>query len=404
MCRSGLLSWASKHLTFVKWFFIRKSFDCFEVNGKYIYFHRDEDSRVNGARFWNQLAHAMAADQKKMVLNRPDVVLVNVDVSPLLMGYFVMMRIPVILRVDGIYLEKPTLSLIRKVNLARGFLLLISYFAHKLKVDPKAKTFNFFHRNAPIYLKYLLSKRVIYQSEFSASSFKFLDLKKANSIILNGAAKGKAFNSCSARSEIRLSTIFAGGKRANKRLVELVDFVDWASESQNYAIHLTIIGFDNDDLPNEFSNSILQKLENKTLFTLLPKFGWVDDNGVLGNELLRTHAFITFTFRDPCPNVVVEAQSYGVPVIALQSGGVPEIVGRGGRLVPLDDYNGSMLWSNLTSEDYPVIDRWAVLNAMVDVRDNLREFQMRARENFERYLEINVAAQKYTSAVDEIFE
>ena len=157
-------------------------------------------------------------------------------------------------------------------------------------------------------------------------------------------------------------------------------------------------------MPNEFSDSILQKLENKNLFTLVPKFGWVDDDGVLGTELLRTHAFVTFTFRDPCPNVVVEAQSYGVPVIALDSGGVPEIVGKGGRLVPLDDLNGSMLWSNLSSVDYPVIDRRAVLLAIVDIRDNLKTFQMRARENFEKYLEINVVAQKYTSAVDEIFK
>ena len=36
----------------------------------------------------------------------------------------------------------------------------------------------------------------------------------------------------------------------------------------------------------------------------------------------KSDAFITFTYRDACPNIIVEAMSFSLPVIAFDSGGM----------------------------------------------------------------------------------
>lgn len=50
-------------------------------------------------------------------------------------------------------------------------------------------------------------------------------------------------------------------------------------------------------------------------------------------ELLRSHdIFITASRNDPCSNSVLEALACGLPVVARNSGGHPELVGEGGEL------------------------------------------------------------------------
>lgn len=52
----------------------------------------------------------------------------------------------------------------------------------------------------------------------------------------------------------------------------------------------------------------------------------------LSQELRKHDVFITATRNDCCSNCILEAQACGLPVVALSSGGTPEIVGRGGKL------------------------------------------------------------------------
>ena len=50
-------------------------------------------------------------------------------------------------------------------------------------------------------------------------------------------------------------------------------------------------------------------------------------------QLLREHdLFITASQNDPCSNSLLEAVGCGLPVVALNSGGHPELIGDGGRL------------------------------------------------------------------------
>lgn len=55
-------------------------------------------------------------------------------------------------------------------------------------------------------------------------------------------------------------------------------------------------------------------------------------SSALADELRAHDIFLTASRDDPCSNALLEAMSCGLPVVALSSGGHPEIVGSGGML------------------------------------------------------------------------
>ena len=81
-----------------------------------------------------------------------------------------------------------------------------------------------------------------------------------------------------------------------------------------------------------------------------------------------------FKYKDPCPNVVIEALACGLPVIGSQSGGLPELVGKhAGMLLPVGDS-----WEQLK---YPQVGD--VTRAVLEVGRNLDAFQQAARRRAE---------------------
>ena len=52
----------------------------------------------------------------------------------------------------------------------------------------------------------------------------------------------------------------------------------------------------------------------------------------LAKKLIDAHVFVTASQKDPCSNSLLEAMHCGLPAVALNDGGHPEIVGKGGEL------------------------------------------------------------------------
>jgi glycosyltransferase involved in cell wall biosynthesis len=65
----------------------------------------------------------------------------------------------------------------------------------------------------------------------------------------------------------------------------------------------------------------------------------------LGEELAHLYdaaeLFVSLSWRESFPLAVVEAMSFGVPVVASRWGGAPEVVGEAGRLVDPRDTEGA---------------------------------------------------------------
>ncbi len=108
----------------------------------------------------------------------------------------------------------------------------------------------------------------------------------------------------------------------------------------------------------------------------LPEENWID---VLGrftqseapNLYKKGHLLLHLKSLDPCPTFVLEAIASGLPVVALENGGLPEM---------LDSNSGILIPSKEDFEvfHYPSPD--AVADAILKVKDNLIEFSRGARE------------------------
>lgn len=57
----------------------------------------------------------------------------------------------------------------------------------------------------------------------------------------------------------------------------------------------------------------------------------------LAKELEKKHIFISAAFDEPCSNSIIEAMHVGLPVIGHNSGGTPEVVGKGGEFFSTEE-------------------------------------------------------------------
>lgn len=120
-----------------------------------------------------------------------------------------------------------------------------------------------------------------------------------------------------------------------------------------------------------------------------------DWRGVLPHEdipaLQRSaHLFFSSDLNAACPNSVIEAMACGTPVIAFDTGAIPELVGdRGGRVVP---YGGDP-WK-LDPPDIP-----SLAKASLEVLDNLESFRSSARARAEEMFDVNSMVDRYLEAL-----
>ncbi len=145
---------------------------------------------------------------------------------------------------------------------------------------------------------------------------------------------------------------FVGRLTRDKGVVDLVDAVTACST----APHLALIGGfeEGDPVPTE----TLRRIESDDEITHVP---WLDDVGV-AYAAIDLLAFASY--REGLPNVPIEAQRSGRPVVGYRATGTVDAVGHdvGGRLVDVGDVAG------LTAE----------IDAMLSDRSRLDEFGRRA--------------------------
>ena len=126
--------------------------------------------------------------------------------------------------------------------------------------------------------------------------------------------------------------IFSGRINKDKGIAELIDAILLLKDLPN--IKLMIIGstfFGNATTENNFVRNLKDKakaIEKNLVFT-----GFVPYDQMPYYLQLADIAVIPSIWNDPFPTTVLEAQAMGLPIIASNSGGIPEEIGQGNAII-----------------------------------------------------------------------
>jgi glycosyltransferase involved in cell wall biosynthesis len=357
-----------------------------------VYF--DPTKITSGQRFFRELSRTLA-DRSVPFSARPAAVLFNVSAPLAEIVRAKIRRQRIAIRIDGLYFDR----------LSRAFLATFSPpVSAMLSVGRKterggwrAHAANFLNCNYTGFVRMALADHIIYQSEFSRAVHGHAFARKPTDVIVNGARFHGVDTPRAPRCDgaIHLVTIY-DEYRPSKRIDQLIEFVRWARESRQVDLRLTIVGYTG-RLPASVGPAIKELIEHAPYISTLPKFS--DLTGAPGDALYAADMYITFTFRDSCPNAVVEAMAHGLPVVGVASGGLPDIVGDAGVLVPGDDFPEGLFCAHRFESDFPVIDFDAVLQGVQRVAAQPWRYRELVVRRFQTDLDLEVAAQRYDAVM-----
>jgi glycosyltransferase involved in cell wall biosynthesis len=351
-----------------------------------VYF--DPAKTTSGQRFFAGLYRALGAEARPLA-QRPRAVLFNVS-APL--SKILVARLSgqtIVLRIDGLYFDRLSPAFI--ATFARPIMGLLRLGLKFPRLHEALAGFaNLVNQNYTAFLRILLAHRVIYQSRFSQRVHARYFPRKQSEIIVNGAryCGGERRR---ADGSIRLITIFDEWKPA-KRIGDVCEFVSWARESRGLPVTLTILGYTG-RVPAGFTQKAKDVIESAPYIRRLPPF--VGFEGEVRSALLESDIYVTFTYRDPCPNAVVEAMAHGLPVVAIASGGVEDIVRDAGVLVPADDFERGFFSDHRFGSDFPPIDYELVMGAVQSVMAAMGQFRETVKRRFAEELDLDIVAERY---------
>ena len=357
----------------------------------------DPTKTTSGQRFFGELCRALSSDALPLE-EVPAVVLFNVSAPWRLILRAKLKGQKVVLRVDGLYCDRlcsaflasfrwpvrQILSLGLRTGLARDFLTFVA---------------NLLNQNYGGFSRILMADWIVYQSQYSHKVHQRYFPRKQSTIIVNGAIwHARERNWCAGHGErgsIRLVVIYDDWKPA-KRMSDVVRFVQWANETRKVAVELSIIGYTGKTAVGS-SGDMKEIIEGRPFIRTLPRFGSFSSE--LSDVLFECDIYLSFSYRDPCPNVVVEAMAHGLPVVGIGSGGIPDIVGRAGVLLPSDDFEDGFYAAHRYEHAFPPIDFAEVLKSIQLVMANYADYQAQVRERFKTQLGIEVVAERYATVL-----
>jgi glycosyltransferase involved in cell wall biosynthesis len=363
----------------------------------YIFFEKSKTT--NGARFFSNL-NDFLSDTSCKKYSDASVVLFNISATFTSILKAKLSGKKVVIRAATLYFDSFSPSSIKNFPvITRSFILLLQ----KIGVGNRILAFltNFIDGNFKVLFKVFLANHIIYQSEFARKIYLPFVKHISSSVILNGSinrySRRSDLNNKISNGELQLVTIY-DEYRLSKRMYDLFNFIIWLNEEKKLSIKLVILGYSgkwNDSYPDD-----MVTLLNKPYFIKAPKFSEFSDSHE--EYFFNSVSYITFSFRDACPNVIVESLSYGLPILGLNSGGISEIVGRAGILLS-DNFNDEDYYSNHRFvHDFPVISFEKMYLGLLNLISNNNAYRASARKQFSNKLDIKVISSMYKSLLEKI--
>jgi len=230
---------------------------------------------------------------------------------------------------------------------------------------------------------------VIYQSDFCRQSANhFLISPEAGWEILFNPVETQLFKPLPSNHNTKAFTLILGGNQYERYRFEMAIVALKEVVKQHPDARLIVTGklWDPDPGTEEWVRTYLNQsgLFEKVEFT--GPYTQQEAPEILN----KGHILLHTKFNDPCPSIVIEALSCGLPVVYLDSGGTPELVGEAGVGVPVQ-----------TSWEKNELPAPKLISDAVDVvMDNHEEYSQAARQ---RAMDV-FTLEKYVQAHYRIFE
>ncbi len=249
--------------------------------------------------------------------------------------------------------------------------------------------------NAPIFEAIDRADAIVFQSDFSRrfiSHYYGKPIDKPWAIIHNGV-DNQLFSPREKRFDPdRARLLFTGAIHPQKRLHEALRlFRMWNKPDWKFLVAGGLLHYPpylDDALQDAYGDAVLQPAPNVHYWGNQPRARL---------PKLMAAADICFfpSYRDSCPNAVLEALASGLPVLCERSGGIPELVGNGGVIVgdgtdDLEPRNYQTSWDSIV-----LLDDTLFTEAIEDMVANYSDYRERALARAQE-LDISHTVRKYT--------
>lgn len=345
---------------------------------------------TSGQRFFTNLYNELS----NLISNgNPRLIFFNISAPIMDILLAKLKRKKIVIRVDGIYFDRLS------KNFNNEFNFIIRFFLNFSLKNNFFKSFfsffaNFLNQNNTAFLRMILADKIIYQSKFSQSLYKDFFFYKPYDIILNGAYFKKTKNK--PNTEFINVIAIHDSYRPSKRIDEIVKFINWNNINNDKKIYLNLLGFDN-KFPDVVSENIIDLVNSNNYIKTYPRFKEFDSD--IEDIINKSDLAISFSYRDACPNTVIELMSYSIPFVYYKSGGLPEIIkdaGIGLTYIDSDNYYTSHRFEN----NFPPINYLDVLKAIIEIKKNRKYYEIKVSNRFKNELDMKVIAQKYIKALE----
>lgn len=359
----------------------------------------DPSKTTSGQRFFRDLSEALGREAVPLE-QRPQVVLFNISAPWREVVKAKWRGQKVVVRVDGLYFDRLSHAFTARFRWPLRVLFRLGLKYRSLH-DPLAHLANMLDQNYGGFFRIVFADHVIYQSHFSHAVHQSYFPRKPSSIIVNGSRFRTAgvARQRQGGSDIRLAAIFDDWKPA-KRMYEIVQFVHWLNEEKGIGATLCMLGYTG-KVPDSAPSNMKAMIEASPFIKTLPRFN--EFQGEVSTALQTADCYISFSFRDPCPNAVIESMAHGLPVVGIASGGIPDIVGNAGRLVDSgDDFATGFFTAHRLEYDFPPIDFEQVYAALQDILQNRDAYRDKVQRRFAEQLDIDVVAERYAAVLRQV--
>lgn len=231
-----------------------------------------------------------------------------------------------------------------------------------------------------------LADKVIYQTEYNKSLYtkdtqSIFGVEKAlkinNGTVIYNGVDTSVFNSNGEKFELdgkyKILHVAATGM-VRKGLGTVLEFANLLKNNNDFQFYL--IGRQTDD---PIYGKDIHKFKN------VHYLGFTDNRFELAKYYRSCDILLFPSINDCSPNVVLEAMSCGLPVIASNSGGTPELIAK-------DNIQGGLLISENNQ-----------LYALKEMVNNLTEFKSNAIEIVDKYFKEEIMGRNYAAEALQLF-